>query len=566
MSDDLQWKENHPTTPMRSGNGEGSSSPSPSPSPLQNSTRNHSNLTVSSHAKNIPPLPISPQMLKSTISKPINSTSPRQVGKLSFPAYLEVGDVEIQLKKIIDSQASLKSTISLINNAVKQTQMDLGSLIHRSTNNNSRLKDLLENVTTAANNTTGLSEEIVQNIITRALENFKITQYNDIKLTQIEESINSKLSSISDEHNANNEQVISSLSKNLDSHKAYASKNFIEEGFSNVNALSQSLHQAVQSLESELKLEVRRITEKLEDPKQDGLHEHILKKLETSTTGNLDIADKVDNLTGKLEGISEKSIGSNDNLTKVIADLKDKVKNHIESVKTFIERDQISQKVGDISEKLDHQENTITIEIDKLSKLLIESLSIIKELESNKDSLTDSLQKFQTQLDEQGSFLRDNLIDSALTNKDLELQVKDKEIAELKKRLEDQTKISHTSESIEELLKKRTALEIKMDSLEKSYLKRYEDFRLLASEHQLLNDKINQTNIEKLKSIYASATLFNKNFEKQQDSYKNSGTRVLSTNSYLNRERLPGSIKTKKTYVLTENNLKEDVGDQDTSF
>ncbi|KAH3676485.1 hypothetical protein WICPIJ_009089 [Wickerhamomyces pijperi] len=559
MSQTLDWKENRPTTPTRSHEVT-----NPSLSPLHPATRNHSNINSPDHSKYPQPLPISPQMLKSSILKPLHPGSPKQVGKLPRSPSMEALDVEIQLKKILDSQSSLKSTVTLMNSSVKQTQIDLESLVQRSTNNNSHLKDLLQNVTTAANKAIGITEETLQSIITKATYDLLGALLKDEKADTLHESILSKLDSIVLNSKAESKEIASLLAKTLDE---LSHDKSTESALISLSEQIQSLQQQYTSLNEQIESQSKEIRALLEESKSNVSDDVFLKKLEIVESHSSTMTDGFSKMHSLIEKELKGSSVSSEQVMVLLFKLENVLIQQGDSIRLLADKESVSNAANDLKADLDGKSQQVLDGIQKLSLEFQESISLMNMNDSVKDLLDAHKTDIQCQLNNTLETLGNEFSKRMITEKELEIKLRDQEIAQLKKRLEDQEEKIQLSESIKELTRREVALEIKIEALENSYTAKYKELKDLAEEHHALNEKINQINKDKLKTMIASASvLVQSGPDRPESTTKSSGPRVFSTNSYLNNDKLLNTTKTKKSYNLTESDLVEHTDEHDMSF
>lgn len=527
--------------------------------------------------RNPPPLPVSPQMIRINPNKN-KPASPSSVGKLQF-ATIDNSEVEHQLKRIIDAQANLRSIVVGVDTSVKQTQLDLENLVERSSNNNSHLKDLVSNVkASVSGDQPTLSEEKVKAIIKEALNSINehtrsfdaaqkdiVAKIDSLKVklgepnesyTNLLQEINASVSEMAQEINSiksshgEHSQLLTSLdskfkSRDIDTGKLHSS----------LEGSNKSVSEHLTKIESIIAdLGLQNFYEKSLEK-----HESILNKLDSNSKDSLD------------KDISEiKSL--NENFTKEIQESISKAQdghtNRLAEITTLVTA--LQSKLAGSEENQDKvvnalSENHTTIstqlseEIEKLKSALNESSErfdtssashkedILKKLDELSLSLVDLHTKLETKTEDK-SVLKD------LENKDLEIQLKDKEIVELKSQLEEAQKKIKIEEDIADITYRKAKLESRYEQLNETYLKRFQEFKELSGDYDSLQQKITNINIEKMKTIHGAAAFSRISYDQSPTQQTETprknvlSTRVLSTNSYLNSNQLNVTPKSKKKY------------------
>lgn len=527
--------------------------------------------------RNPPPLPVSPQMIRINPNKNI-SASPSSVGKLQF-ATIDNSEVEHQLKRIIDAQANLRSIVVGVDTSVKQTQLDLENLVERSSNNNSHLKDLVSNVKSSVSaEQPTLSEEKVKSIITEALESFgEHTRSFDILQKDVSDRIESLKSNLSEPNESyislleelklslaeltqqmdqiksshhEHSQLLTGLdkklnSKDIDSGKLHSS---IEDSNKSVTEHLVKIENTLSSLGLqgfyEKSLEKQEtILSKLESRSSDKLDKNIndIKSSNESFTKEISEAisrskeshtshlAEVISLVAALQGKLDASAGSHDKVIERVSENHSTISKHLSD-----EIDKLRYTLKEDSEKFDHSNASFKEEIlKKLEELSLTFANIQKKMESKgeKESVSKDLE-----------------------NRDLTIQLRDKEILELKSQLEIAAKKNKVQEDIDDLTHRHAKLESKYEQLNDSYVKRFNELKELSGDYDSLQQKITNMNIEKMKTIHGAAA-FTRISHDQSPTQRNEtprksvlSNRVLSTNSYLNSNQLNVTPKSKKKY------------------
>lgn len=490
--------------------------------------------------RNPPPLPVSPQMLKIKNTNVSRSTSP---GKLAF-TQVDNGEVEYQLKRLVESQSSLKKTILNIENSVKTTQIDLENLVSRSTNNNSHLKDLLQNV--SGSNVNSLTEDkiekVFQDSISPILKDLSNLNESHKELTNksngskhIEKIIESK----SHELNANISKLLSSnqldsIHEKLDSNK---------DSFENIKDSSNKSLELINSFDkkfNDLNISLDKSNE-FENDIQSKLSkiENVIELIDSRVNESLNKEDNNREYDNKeiinddyLKESSKNIIESiSQNFHDKINDNNNKVASFQQNLnEQFIKHDsRIESILNNINEKFDNTDNKIELISNLINEKFINNENKIDSLKIELISITETEQ---------------------IKSKNLELELKDKEIEELKRKLEEQSSKQEINESINELITKKVQLETRFELLNEAYDKRYKEFQQLYNDHNELITQMSNINIDKLATIVGSATLSKYSSNDINSSPKKQNSkRVLSTNSYLTNVNI-GTPKTVKKYEM----------------
>lgn len=535
--------------------------------------------------RNPPPLPVSPQMIRISPNKNKN-LSPSSVGKLQF-APIDNLDIEHQLKRIIDSQSTLRSIIVSVDTSVKQTQLDLENLVERSSNNNSHLKDLVQNVKSSLNpdEKSVSKDESLLEAISKALaplrehtERSVATEDQIIqKLDSLESNVKNSILSGSDSEVVwqGFKSSLAEIALKIDNFKSSSSERANElsslketlsktneDSAANVNASIEESKASV--IETLVKVEntIKGYDLKMHFDDISNRQAEILKQLEGSklqTTEGLDA--QFVSLKSSHEMLKKELIetfkGSQDEQSKHVTDIVSLVKSlqsNSELPKT------LEESLSNVTESYSNIPKIINQEFSKFQETITENHRISETISQKFESdLMEKLKAFESKADQlkeelTGSNKNKELTDKEIENRDLLIQLKDKEITELKSQLEDAKKKSELKESIIELTQTKTQLESKYELLNQAYSQRYKEFEELSTDYDALQLKLSNLSLDRLRSILGSATIMkisndNTVHEKNESPRKNVlGSRIMSTNSYLNTDQTQLTPKSKKKY------------------
>lgn len=541
-------------------------------------------------SRNPPPLPVSPQMVRISPSKNKN-LSPNSVGKLQF-ASIDNSEVEHQLKRIIDSQASLRNIIIGVDTSVKQTQLDLENLVERSSNNNSHLKDLVQNVKSSVSTPDQniLSKEVIQEVMSEALVPLKHnTDSTDALKKDIIKKIDLLDSKVNGEETPASKslkelkdhiQSLSSLVHHIKSQNSdYTSliKTLGEKLSNNENNFTESIKALTEESKREILNSISTIGDSIQGfaPK-DFFDQSLKKSNEILKFLEGQNSTKSETLEAQFHGLQSSHKALTKDLKETLNNSQDKHTNHISELITLINSSEEESSRSKLSEE------SITDKIlnsnAELSKELQQEFVKLHDLASNNheiilESLKDDISKKLLALESKTETLEKGINDSEeskkhinkeIENRDLQIQLKDKEIAELKAQLDERTKKEEINESVIELSQTKAKLESKYDQLVQSYRERYSEFKELSGDYDALQLKLSNLSLEKMKNVLGAATLMkmsNENInssDKVESPKKNVlGSRVLSTNSYLNTNQLQLTPKKKYEFETTSEEFEE---------
>ncbi|CDR41116.1 CYFA0S06e01992g1_1 [Cyberlindnera fabianii] len=517
--------------------------------------------------RNPPPLPLSPQMLKTASGKNKHASPSSPIGKLQFTA-VDTTEIEYQLHRIIDSQSALKSLLQGIDTSVKHTQLDLDNLNQRSANNNSHLKNLLENVPTGS---TTSSADDVQHSIQQLQEalNKKMEDFDSIK-----EEITAALSALStdntkrddtamlkelgglkellssmpmDQHKDLLDQISRGMKDQYDNHSTL--KDAVSKGHAEVHTSLQDVLKAVEGLS--LHDHIKSLRDGQHAVEKSLKDQHALLSDKSSTVALDNIVTSLDSLKQELVSARD-SVQQKSNNDSAAAELITKVEALEETIgRTMTEhraklKDDVAAKLVEI-EALHKDTSEKSSGLEKMTRESTENMS--EKLDSVCASLATLSASMETRADEK--------VTLEVEKMSVQLSLKDKEIAELKAQLEQEKQKSSISSDILELTERKAKLEAKLEGLEDVYKSRYADIKLLAKEHEELTTKLLDFNSDRLKSIAGAAAFTQVTLDEskiESSRYKKTGAtgnRVLSTNSYLTNRRSTLSPKAPKTYDLS---------------
>ncbi|KAH3666431.1 hypothetical protein WICMUC_005699 [Wickerhamomyces mucosus] len=512
--------------------------------------------------RNPPPLPLSPQMLRINNSNS-KSGSPTPIGKLQF-ANSDSSDVEAQLKKILDTQMSLKSFYSSINSSVKQTQLDLENLVDRSSNNNSHLKDLLQSVSTATTTRvttikdhTAVTKEEISEIISSGLvpilkkyEELDRIQEFQQKLENFEASLVSKEASLKE----GIEDLLSKVSK-------MPSGKELREIFSEQNKTHSQVTAAFADLKLLSEISTKDWGSKIEASiiKQINVIQEDIQKnnsrLESNTKSNfLSLKVQMEQLV-KVHDSLNASQAPSLNLPNIVEDIKEQEKVLVEGIR------RLEQIILESRKSYDASINNFQSVSKKISQIQekISSTNDETKIEGLVKSLHSAVENNYLQIQES---IETKFISDELEKRDLLLQLKDNEIEGLKEKLRLRSEQEELSKDIIDLNKQKYKLELQLESLNEAYFKRLSEFKGLAEEHQNLNKQILESSTEKLKAIYGSTLVLNNPTTSLDPKKSSSSNRVFSTNSYLGNPKGNSSNKVRKKYQFSED-ISEDNSDKE---
>lgn len=461
--------------------------------------------------KHPPPLPLSPQMLRINQSKPSpNNSIPGKLQLTSGAAPIDISELEFQLTKVIDSQASLKNLVMNVSSSVKQTQLELESLVSRSTNNNSHLKDLISHVNESFNKKS--KEDEFFNDINKNL-NILINHKDEVLDKFKDLGKNNEISSFLEKQDTLLLENFEKLNKEIKSNSESIDSNIAEK----ITSSNELILDYIKKIDL------------------------LIKFNELQTTTNTRIEDKLKSLTGidfqlidkHLSGLTDKNELINNEISKFkdehllkINELNALVSNlnFNEDFNKILNSNNQLQQINGISEKLNQiitKQDTNTTDIKHL-------------IETNATNNTELAAK-------------DEII-KAQELKITELTNKINELSELKAKQD-------ISESITQLEITKAKIEARIESLDEIYAIKYNQFKELFENYDNINRKINELNFEKYKSIYGATKIASVNPNKAFDNNKNNDhngddnvsrslplpkntnsekkSRVLSTNSYL---------------------------------
>jgi chromosome segregation ATPase len=455
--------------------------------------------------RNPPPLPVSPQMLKIKNTNISRSGSP---GKLSFVQSDNI-EIDYQLKKVLESQTSLKKIIQGIDNSVKHTQLDLDSLVSRSSNNNSHLKDLLQNVM-AANGST-LTEDKIRTLL-NDLE--KSVSDNLVSLEKATNTLADSISVMKDEKLQGSVEL-----KNDEIHQKLSNLARSIEDKSQFDTLSQNIE------------EQKRVSTAVQEALNESLN--LIKSV------SAEVDEKFNSL-----GIDSHFDQSNKNQRELLMELAKLTNNR----NNILKLEEIEKAIKSNDEKLlqsqDVQKSVISEKLHETSNNIIASFS--KTINDSFSTNESNLSRLQSEI----SASVEAKYQTEINSKNLELQIKDKKIEELERQLAEQAAKQEISESLVELVTKNAKLETRYESLNEAYARRYKEFQQLYSDHNELITIVSNTNMDKLTTIIGTATISNYAPSTTTSPRKQAvSNRVMSTNSYLNHTNL-GTPKGVKTYDL----------------
>lgn len=514
--------------------------------------------------RNPPPLPLSPKMLrsaKSSPSKPHNGSP----GRFQL-SNVDTSEIEYQVKKLTESQASMKYLLQSIDTSVKTTQLDLESLNERSSNNNTRLKDLLQTVASSAHVETDVTQEKIHEIFSKSFGPVseklgKIeTMKSEIlsKLVEIEdrpspteENILSKLIEVKEQifHAMQNQPSIDDVNRIHESIKGIASGDKSSDITKNQQEIQTLLASIQVSLTKLMNQDIKEILvshqEQLESRVR-SIHETVqastVQQDQTDISGErlTQLMDTMkqfqDTMNDKLETISKDLVQN-----EILEHMKTELQTSLNAFRSTVERqlegvsgNQYTAQAGDLL-----NEKTVS---------LGEKLIHLEHLTKNEcNTLASSI----TELKEKSSSIIDESTRIILEKKDLELELKDSRIRELTAKLEELQSKESLQESIGELHSTRGKLESKLERLNEIYDARYNDLKQMTNEYERVSEKFMSLNIEKLQSIMNTTTFANfSNEDTVLSKSAQNGNRVLSTNSYLMNVNACTTPNTKKSYNL----------------
>jgi len=535
--------------------------------------------------RNPPPLPVSPQMIRIQPNKNKN-LSPNSVGKLQF-ATLDNSEIEHQLKRIIDAQSNLRNIVIGVDTSVKQTQLDLESLVERSSNNNSHLKDLVSNVKSSVKKESpSVTPEHIHETITKAIT--PIQEHNDAS-EQLKRAIVDRLDSlnskVSDPRNANDE-VLKDLKSSVEdlSEKLKGIKFLHTEHTSLLKGLEENVSAQLnenKKLDVSIKESKESVIEsvsKIEDTIQtlgfkkfvedhDSKHDAVLKQLESSRSITPDSFKKhIAEVKSSHESLSKNLI---DNFTSS----HEKHSNHINEIIELMKANQedspkLHRFEENLNESLKKSHAELSDSLQKLlNKLLTQSVENSKLTESLNTTLNSELRSLLSNIETKTEELtkrlenpsKDTQMQKEIENKDLTIQLKDNRIAELESELKELLKAKKLEEDIYKLSETKAKLETSCEHLNQTYTHRYSELKELSNDYDSLQQKLSNISLDKMKNILGSATVMkianetNSLSEKVESPRKSVlANRVLSTNSYLNTNHIQLTPNSKKKYDLAD--------------
>jgi chromosome segregation ATPase len=516
--------------------------------------------------RNPPPLPLSPQMLRSTKNSPTKASNGSPIGKFHLSP-VDAGEIEFQLQKLVESQGSIKGLLQSIDTSVKHTQIDLESLNDRSSNNNSRLKDLLESVASSSDSENQIMQEKIHEIFTKSLE--PVTN----KLSGIDNIRSEIISKLLELHNNPSEEpdkVIQELSAVKDQLSALASNQSSREDIKQLKeAIKDMNHDELRGVITANQEEVKATLKGLLRAVEDFDTRKIIESMKESHESHESLHSKVESiqealentrstqvlqefLTQKLNDLSQCMEVQQESSNKNIENLLNKLDRNtdVEPIKKFMSHE-LSNLIPDLSSHIE----TVLGQFLLSNKTLVEektsgievALQKMKTLvESKQDELLQSIGDVNSNI---VSSIGENL-KITLEKKDLELSLKDKEIADLKEQISEmQAKLS-IQESILELSQQHTKLTTRLECLKETYSNRYNDLKQLNKEYEEISEKLLKVSTDKLQSIMNASKFSNLSGEEQYIPMKPVGTRVLSTNSYLMNTNTLLKSRSQKSYQL----------------
>jgi hypothetical protein len=517
--------------------------------------------------RNPPPLPLSPQMLRSTKNSPTKASNGSPIGKFHLSP-VDTGEIEFQLQKLVESQGSIKGLLQSIDKSVKHTQIDLESLNDRSSNNNSRLKDLLESVASSSDSENQIMQEKIHEIFTKSLEPVtdKLSGIENIK-----SEIISKLLELHNNLSDKPDKMIQELSAVKDQLSAVASNLSSREDIEQLKEAMQNLnHDEFKGVITGNQEEVKATLKGLLRAVQDLETGKIIESMKESHKSHKSLHSKVESIQGALEN-TESTHALQEFLTQKLNDLSQCI--------LAVQQENSSKDIEDLLNKLDRNTDVETIKkfmSHELSNLIPDLSSHIETvlgqfLLSNTTligektfSIEVALQKMnalvESKQDEVLQSIGDvssNAVSSiaeslkiSLEKKDLELSLKDKEITDLKEQISEMQAKSSIQESVLELSLQHTKLTTRLECLKETYSNRYNDLKQLNKEYEEISEKLLKVSTDKLQSIMNASKFSNLPGEEQYRPMKPVGTRVLSTNSYLMNTNTLLKPRSQKSYQL----------------
>ncbi|CCH43974.1 Laminin subunit beta-4 [Wickerhamomyces ciferrii] len=533
--------------------------------------------------RNPPPLPASPQMIRITGNKNKNNLSPNSVGKLQFATIPDNTEIEHQLERIINGQSNLRSLVVGVDTSVKQTQLDLESLVERSSNNNTHLKDLVQNVksTLPVVGEKSNNNDKVEKLVSDALESIQAQHKKHL------------------EHNGGIIEKLDHLKLKLEDDSQSKNEEFTKELHTNIDALTKTLEliksyqsdqlKIVQGLESRLERgpDVNKLNlsiDSLKDTLIDSVNK-IETRIQESPVAELvkEGAQRTDDLSKELKDLKFPSM---DQLEKDVKDLKSDNSKIVDSLQEKIEEINKlhSVKFAEIQES-QKSLNIDTTQFKEFEYSIIKKLTdnstqsfekLLEQIQSTHDQMStnykgidtstsflkEAFQKSLENYDTKHNELKQHFESKSLSEKEsqiqenqkLQLELKDKEISELISKLETEKSKNETQSELLDLTKQKVKVETQLEALNKAYIQRFNEFKELTSDYEEFQSKLSNLNLNKIKNIYGAAAITKLANEQPSPSKANSprknplSTRVMSTNSYLNTNEGNLTPRSKKKY------------------